>query len=112
MGVELIQVAPCYPVVIAGNSAEIMIDNTHPGATYALVAADNDQNVISVEPVAGTGKTISLLTEPLERDTTLRIRTTSRSGRSKTCKKDILVEILRTNFVPEADKMVFSGDAA
>lgn len=112
VGVELIQVAPRYAVVIAGNRAEIVVENSQQGSTYQLVAADDDKVVMSVEPVAGTGQTISLWTAPLQIDTKLRIHTTSRSGVSKTYKKDILIAILRTQLDYNADPIVFSDEKA
>lgn len=107
VGVELIQVAPRYAVVIAGNRAEIVIENSQEGTIYELVGAHKDTIIWSDAPEAGTGEAISLWTIPLTTDITSRIRTTSRSG-TKTYKKDIDVKLLRTDLVVVPDPIVFS----
>lgn len=111
VGVELIQVSLGYAVVIAGTRAKIIVKNSQQETIYELVDAVDDKTVMSEEPKAGTGDKISLFTKQLQSDTTLRIRTTS-SEISKIYKKDILIEILRTNLNVTHDQIVFSGGKA
>lgn len=63
-----------------GSVVEVRIAGAQAGAHYELVYPGPGGVVISTEPELGTGAELSLRTQPVEEDTTIRIRVSRRFG--------------------------------